>query len=54
MNYPAAELRGFKIKNLIALVADTLYNDDWIILVSKGALWRKKDDYGLKTLVPNI
>jgi hypothetical protein len=27
VNYPAAELRGIKIQNLIALVADTLYSD---------------------------
>jgi len=27
VNYPAAELRGIKIQNSIALVADTLYND---------------------------
>ena len=27
VNYPAAELRGIKIQNLIALAADTLYND---------------------------
>jgi hypothetical protein len=27
VNYPAAELRGIKNQNIIALVADTLYND---------------------------
>jgi hypothetical protein len=27
VNYPAAELRGIKIQNLIAPVADTLYSD---------------------------
>ena len=27
VNYPAAELRGIKIQNLVALAADTLYND---------------------------
>jgi hypothetical protein len=27
VNYPAAELRGIKIQNIIALVAGTLYSD---------------------------